>query len=118
MNSRDLHLRLLAYVRPQWRTFAFSLLMMVLLAATEPVLHAMMKPLLDGSFVEMDPDIIRWMPLALIALFVAHGLATIEMAERILVLERGQIVESGSHAELLTKGGCLRAFARPAIPGR
>ena len=66
----------MAAVRPQWRMFAFSLAMMVLLAATEPVLPAMMKPMLDGSFVEKDPDIIRWMPLALIALFVVRGLAT------------------------------------------
>jgi subfamily B ATP-binding cassette protein MsbA len=76
MKSKDLYLRLLSYVRPHWRMFAFSLLMMVLLAATEPVLPAMMKPMLDGSFVEKDPDIIRWMPLALIALFVVRGLAT------------------------------------------
>ena len=76
MKSKDLYLRLLSYVRPHWRMFAFSLLMMVLLAATEPVLPAMMKPLLDGSFVEKDPVIIRWMPLALIALFVVRGIAT------------------------------------------
>jgi len=37
---------------------------------------------------------------------IAHRLSAVRDASRILVMERGQIVEQGSHAELLTlKGG-------------
>jgi ATP-binding cassette, subfamily B, bacterial MsbA len=36
---------------------------------------------------------------------VAHRLSTVQHADRILVLEKGRIVESGKHDELLTKGG-------------
>ena len=36
---------------------------------------------------------------------IAHRLGTIRKADKILVLEDGQIRESGTHAELLVRGG-------------
>lgn len=39
---------------------------------------------------------------------VAHRLATVERADRILVLERGRVAESGTHAQLLTRAGLYR----------
>lgn len=38
-------------------------------------------------------------------LVIAHRLSTIEKADRIVVLEKGEIVEIGDHASLLAKGG-------------
>jgi ATP-binding cassette, subfamily B, bacterial len=41
---------------------------------------------------------------------IAHRLATVRRANRILVLEKGKIIESGSHGELLTLNGRYARF--------
>mgnify|MGYP003676148799 CR=1 FL=1 len=45
-------------------------------------------------------------------LIVAHRLATVKKADRIVVLEAGQIVDMGTHDELVTKGGLYARLAR------
>jgi ABC-type multidrug transport system fused ATPase/permease subunit len=39
---------------------------------------------------------------------IAHRLSTVRRANRIIVLERGRIVESGSHLELIARRGLYR----------
>jgi ATP-binding cassette subfamily B protein len=39
------------------------------------------------------------------AIVIAHRLSTIQKADKILVLHKGEIVEEGSHLELLLKNG-------------
>jgi ATP-binding cassette, subfamily B, bacterial MsbA len=38
-------------------------------------------------------------------LIIAHRLSTVQRADRLVVLDKGQIVEEGTHAELLRRGG-------------
>ncbi|MET1116048.1 MAG: ABC transporter ATP-binding protein [Comamonas sp.] len=53
-----------------------------------------------------------------ITLLIAHRLSTILHAQTIIVLERGRIAESGSHAELLERKGLYYAMWRQQIGER
>ena len=45
-------------------------------------------------------------------LVIAHRLATVQKADRILVMEAGRIIEQGSHADLVAKGGVYARLAK------
>jgi ATP-binding cassette, subfamily B, bacterial MsbA len=72
-SSAEVYGRLLGHVRPYWPMFAVAVLTMILTAATEPVLPALLKPLLDGSFVKRDMSNIHLIPVAIVGLFVLRG---------------------------------------------
>jgi subfamily B ATP-binding cassette protein MsbA len=76
MTSTQLYLRLLGYVKPYWGTFALSLLGMAITAATEPLLPALLKPLIDGTFVHKDESVIRLAPLFILGIFLLRGFAS------------------------------------------
>jgi ATP-binding cassette, subfamily B, bacterial len=44
-------------------------------------------------------------------LVIAHRLATVQKADRILVMDKGRIVEAGSHSDLVRKGGIYARLA-------
>jgi subfamily B ATP-binding cassette protein MsbA len=74
-NTKDLYLRLLCYVAPYKKAFAVAIVSIVVLAMTEPAIPALMKPLLDGSFIKKDPETIRLIPVLLILLFLVRGIS-------------------------------------------
>lgn len=68
--------------------------------------------ILDEATSSLDSESERIVQLALsnlmrnrTTLVIAHRLSTVQNADRIIVLDRGGIVETGSHEELLRKGG-------------
>lgn len=75
-STRDLYVRLLGYVRPYWGMFAVAVVTMALAGATDPLLPALLKPLLDGSFVERNTSNPLLLPLGIIGIFVVRGALT------------------------------------------
>ncbi|HKV96739.1 MAG TPA: lipid A export permease/ATP-binding protein MsbA [Gammaproteobacteria bacterium] len=67
--------RLLGYVVPFWQVFALAVLGMVVYALTQPAFAALVKPLLDESFVQHNTQSIRLIPALVIGLFVLRGVA-------------------------------------------
>jgi subfamily B ATP-binding cassette protein MsbA len=71
--------------------------------------------ILDEATSSLDSESERIVQLALAnlmknrtTLVIAHRLSTVQSANRIVVLDRGRIVESGSHDELLRRGGLYK----------
>ncbi|AEV24881.1 MULTISPECIES: lipid A export permease/ATP-binding protein MsbA [Azospira] len=75
LNTRALYFRLLGYVRPYWKAVALSLGATAILAATEPLFPALMKPLLDDGFIKSgsfgNPI---WIPLGIVGVFILRSI--------------------------------------------
>ncbi len=76
LNGVRIYKRLLGYVKPYWKAFIVSVIGMVIVAATEVSFAAIMKPMLDGTFVERDSFYLTIIPLALIGIFLIRGLGS------------------------------------------
>jgi len=74
-NSVTTYKRLLGYVRQHLSVFLLAILGMAISAATETGFAALMKPLMDKSFVAKDPEMINLAPLLLLLLFIVRGIS-------------------------------------------
>lgn len=65
--------RLLGYLRPQRALAGLAVFGMVLEALMAGAFTALMKPMVDGTFVNRDPTVMRWLPLAIVGIFLVRG---------------------------------------------
>ena len=117
--SAQLYLRLLGYLRPYSLVFSISIFGMILAAATEVALPIVIKPFLDGTFIDKDPSLMTWAPIALVLIFLVRGVGGFiaqyasawvgnkmvmdlreEMFEKILVLPLKYFHEHSSGSQL------------------
>jgi ATP-binding cassette subfamily B protein len=75
--------------------------------------------LLDEATSALDAESERLVQAALheamegrTTLVIAHRLATVLEADRIIVMEAGKVVEAGRHTELMARGGLYARLAR------
>ncbi|GAB3653580.1 lipid A export permease/ATP-binding protein MsbA [Ramlibacter alkalitolerans] len=60
---------------------------------------------LDNESERLVQEALRRLMAGRTTMIIAHRLSTIEHADRVAVLDRGRLLELGSHAELLARGG-------------
>jgi subfamily B ATP-binding cassette protein MsbA len=75
-DSLHLYRRLLRYVLPHWRVFLTASLALIIVAGSEAAFAALIKPMMDGTFVERDSAVIKWAPVVMIVLFLFNGVAS------------------------------------------
>ena len=99
-DSKVVYRRLLNYVLPHWKAFLVATIALIVVAGTETGFAMLMKPMMDGSFVERDMNVIRWTPIVLIGLFFVRGVASYLseywmawVARRVIKVLRGEMFE-------------------------
>ena len=65
--------RLIKEALPYWKIAALAMLAMIATAAMEPLLPALMAPLIDDSLIGKDPAALITIPLLIVAVFVVKG---------------------------------------------
>jgi subfamily B ATP-binding cassette protein MsbA len=68
--------RLAAYALKHWRYLIIAFIGLVIAGSTVPLFALYMQPLLDGTFMEKDPETIKWAPFALLVIFLLRGIAS------------------------------------------
>ena len=67
---------------------------------------------LDSESERQIQEAVERLRVGRTTLVIAHRLSTIENADRIVVMDRGRVVDTGSHAELLSRNGMYSGLYR------
>jgi subfamily B ATP-binding cassette protein MsbA len=75
-NGYAIYKRLAAYAIQHWRYLVLAVIGMIIAGVTVPLFTIYLQPLLDGTFTNKDPEVIRWAPIALLAIFLLRGVGS------------------------------------------
>lgn len=75
LSTKALYLRLLRYVWPYRWVFLISVVALVIGAATDTSFAALMKWMVDGTFINKDAGVMKWLPFAIIGITLIRVLA-------------------------------------------
>jgi subfamily B ATP-binding cassette protein MsbA len=69
----EVYKRLLGYTKRHWVFLSIAITAMFFQAGAEPAFAWLLKILIDGSFVEQDPEVQKLAPLLIVVIFAARG---------------------------------------------
>ncbi len=93
VSGYDLYRRLLSYALVYKSIILVAIIGMVFVAAASTAFAALMKPLMDGGFVERDAETIKWIPLLIIGIFLIRVIAAFAASYGMSVIGRNVIRE-------------------------
>ncbi len=76
IGTMALYRRLLGFSKAYWPIALVALAGMLMEAAAAGAFTWLMQPLIDGTFVNHDTRVVRWLPAVIVAIFVLRGIAT------------------------------------------
>ncbi|MEN6465453.1 MAG: lipid A export permease/ATP-binding protein MsbA [Syntrophaceae bacterium] len=72
----SLYNRVLILAKPHWMKFLLAMLCMIIVGATTSLLAFLIKPVLDDIFMNKDASSLKWVPLAVIVVYLLKGAAS------------------------------------------
>lgn len=92
-SSFHLYRRLLSYALVYWQIFIVAIIGMVIVAGASAAFPALMQPMMDDGFVNRDPETIKWIPIALIGIFLVRVIGAFASGYGMSVIGRNVIRE-------------------------
>ena len=92
-DSYHLYRRLLSYTLVYWQIFIVAIFGMIIVAGASTAFPALMQPMMDGSFVERDPETIKLVHVELIGIFLFRVIGAFLSSYGMSVIGRNVIRE-------------------------
>lgn len=93
--------RFVGYALRHWRFLLIAIVALVVSAASQPLFAWVMGPLLDEAIMKRNPDVIAWLPLGILGIFVLRGVAMFVSGYFMGLV--GRLVAKTMRAQVFTK---------------